>query len=483
MSEVKKSKNPLMNDVFWYALGTMIPMGINVVKTPIFTRHYTAEDYGYFGLVMGIFLYLSTVCYSWLASCIWRYYNTFEQKNILHKFYSNLLFLYVVSSGIILLSSLLFITFYHEPFIVFKLIILCFLHFILKELIGLFYVILRVKGYAKSNNILSILQVALSFILLIVCAFIFDFDITALISSSIIIDVFFVAGIVFYLIKTNKLKSISIDFVNSKYLKIYLNYGSFILLSSIVTLLIVSSDRYILALYDSIENVGIYTKVYDIAQISITAFVFVFFNVINPKMNKVLTANVNTADTYIQKYLFAYIFCLLPITFLISLYSKEISTLLLGEEFRTGHTIMPYVFFSAFIYGIVTFNQNKLKFKNKLKTIVFILTFCFIVNLILNFIVVPKLGYKGTAVTTLITYVLMLILFFRKESFGFLKIKAFTQPIIQQIIVLIVLYAIDLGVRKIVDFNITTAIIEGVIFLSILLILFRNRIKKIDLPV
>jgi len=39
-------------DMGWYLLGTLIPMGVGFVKTPIFTRYFTPEEYGYLGLVI-----------------------------------------------------------------------------------------------------------------------------------------------------------------------------------------------------------------------------------------------------------------------------------------------------------------------------------------------------------------------------------------------------------------------------------------------
>ena len=480
---MNNSKNIFLRDMLWYLLGTIIPMGINVIKTPVFTRHYSAEDYGYLGLVMGIFLYISTVSYSWLSSCVWRFYNFFERNKILNKFYSNLLFLYLISSVVMFLCSLIFIAFYHTPFLVYKLIILCFFHFVLKELLGLFYVILRIKGYAKLNNTLLITQAVLSFIVLLFSVFVLDFDITSLISSSITIDLIFVIGVVIYLIYHKKIEVLKLDLVRMRYLRVFLNFGSFILISSMITLLLVSSDRYILAMYDNMKNVGIYTKVYDIAQISITAFVFVFFSVINPKMNKELSHNIDEADNLLGKYLFGYIFTLLPVTFLISIFSKEIAEILLGEEFRSGYVIMPYVFFSAFIYGIITINQNKLKFRNKLKTVLQILITCLVINVILNFLIVPTYGYIGAAITTLISYILMLFLFFYRESCGFFKQKDYLKTIGQQLTVLILMFGIDQVFRKIVDFNIWIALLEGIIFAVLVGLIFRKKYQSLDLPI
>lgn len=473
------SNKSFFKDALWYLLGATIPMGINLVKTPIFTRFYSPEEYGYLGLVITIFMYLSTVSYAWLSSCIWRYYHAFESKKILPKLYSNIIFLFGVSTIILFIFSLIFISFYHSPLLVLKLIIICFFHFIFKELLGLYFVVLRIKGDAKESNILVITQAISTFLILLFLTFCLDFDISALIFSSVIIDFLYLLLLSIYLIKFNKINQISLKLVHKKYLKLFFSFGSFIILSSLFTLLIVSSDRYILALYDTIENVGIYTKVYDIAQISITALVFVFFSVINPKMNKELANNLTHSDNLLQKYLSAYLLILLPITFIISIFSKEFASLLLGEEFQEGYHIMPCVFFSAFIYGIITFNQNKLKFSNQLKSIIIILSICLFINLIFNLILIPQHGYQGASISTLLSYIVMLILFFNAEPLGFLKHKKELKLIVLQLLILCSFFIIDQYSRKLIDFTIVIAIIEGIIFCSLFLFIFRKHYKNL----
>lgn len=481
MKQLDTSNKSFFKDVIWYLLGTMIPMAINVIKTPIFTRHYSPEEYGYLGLVMTIFMYFSTVSYSWLTSCIWRFYNKFESKKILNKFYSNLIFLFGVSTIFLFIFSLIFLFIYHSQSLILKLIILCFFHFIFKELLGLYFVILRIKGEAKEANTLLISQTICSFIVLLFLAFKLNFDISSLILSSVIIDFLYLLILSTYLNKKNKFNQLSFKFIHKKYLKLFLNFGSFILISSLFTLLIVSSDRYILALYDTIENVGIYTKVYDIAQISITALVFVFFSVINPKMNLELTHNLSNSDKLLRKYIFAYLLILLPITFIMSIFSKEFAEILLGEEFQDGYLIIPYVFFSAFIYGITTFNQNKLKFSNRLKSIIITLFSCFLINLILNFLFVPKYGYLAAAVSTLLSYTIMLVMFFRFESLNLLKNKKELKLVALQLTILFSFFIIDQFFRRIINYTTIIVILEGIIFFSIFFITFRKQYKELKL--
>lgn len=477
MTSLKISNKNFYNDIIWYLLGTIIPMGINVIKTPIFTRHYSTEDYGYLGLVMTIFIYFSTASYSWIVSCIWRFFHQFKNEKKLNIFYSNIVFLFLLSTILMLICSAFFIAFYHSPLLVLKLIILCFFHFTFKELLGLYFVILRIKGEAKISNLLLISQTILSFITLIILAFNYNFDISSLILSSIIIDFTFLIAIIIYNIKNLKIKQLDISLINKNYLKLFFNFGRFVIFSNLFILLIVSSDRYILALYDTIENVGIYTKVYDIAQVTITALVFVFFSTINPKMNNELANNFEKSNTFLSKYIFSYIIIILPITFISSIFSKELSEFLLGRDFQKGHIIMPYVFFSAFIYGLITFNMNKLKFANQLKKIIVILFICLAINILFNFIFIPYYGYIAAAFSTLITYSAMLILFFSVDSLSFFKEKKYIVSISKQIIILTSFLIIDHYLKANIDYSIKTIIIEITAFSIPFIYIFRKEYK------
>ncbi|MBQ0147939.1 MAG: hypothetical protein KBS93_05735, partial [Flavobacteriaceae bacterium] len=89
----------------------------------------------------------------------------------------------------------------------------------------------------------------------------------------------------------------------------------------------------------------------------------------------------------------------------------------------------------------------------------------------------------GAAITTFISYIIMLILFFKADSLNFLKDKLALKSIANQLIVLLIFFIIDQLLRKIIEFNIWIAIIEGTIFLLTLGILFRKKLQALDLPV
>ncbi len=50
MKDSHPNQSGFVKDMSWYLIGTIIPMGVGFIKTPVFTRYFTPEEFGYLGL-------------------------------------------------------------------------------------------------------------------------------------------------------------------------------------------------------------------------------------------------------------------------------------------------------------------------------------------------------------------------------------------------------------------------------------------------
>lgn len=473
------NKRRFVQDMTWYLAGTIVPMGIGFVKTPIFTRYFTPEEYGYLGIVTITFSYISIFLYSWLAGCLWRYYNAYKNKNDLKSLYSNLLLIYVGSSLLMFVAAGTWYMF-AETLLVKQLIILSFFQFLLKELIGLFLIVVRLEGKAKKYNLIHSSRAILSFVVLYIMTFVLNYRITSVLISSIIIDF---SVLVLIILLSREGVTVSIKSISRKVLNLLFRFGSVGLVSNFFFLLITSSDRYIIALYYDMSEVGIYNQVYNISQLSVVALVTVFFNTINPKLNKELEINFEKSNKLISNYLFVYLLFGLPIITYLCIFPKQIAYILLGPEFRSGYFIMPYIFIAAFFYGLFLFIEIKFKFADKLKNIAIGVILASIVNISLNFAMIPKYGYQWAAISTMISYMVILLYFYLQDSVGFFRNKYYLRKTAVFILILFIQVMIDYWIRTMYYLNIWQTILEGIIFLMIYLIINYKIIKKIDLPV
>jgi len=474
---MSNKNNSFLKDFSWYFLGSFVPLLIGFVKTPVFTRHFDKEEYGYLGIVSLTFSYFGMLLFSWIGSCIWRYYTKYEVKNELKTLYSNLMFLYALAFIIIMIVSLFwYIT--AENYLVKQLVFYSFFQIVLNQLFLFYMVIIRLKGKAKFYTIFQSIRAFFSILIALVLVFKFEVNISALISSLVIIDTI---AILFLAIINPAGVGLNFKLIRRKNLKELILYGSAGLIINIGFLVITSSDRYIIYLLNNLETVGIYDQVYKLSQLSVVVLVTIFFNTINPTLLKELEVNFKNSVDLIQKYIKVFTIYGLPIITYLSLFSKDIAHVFLGEEFRVGYTIMPFVFLAAYIHGFSNFYELRLKFSNKLKRLSIIVICAALLNLVLNYIFVGLYGYKWAAVTTAITYIFLILVFhsFDKEivELKYGKI-GFLFKVVLVLGVQTILYFI---INNMYDLNIIIKITLGIFFILTYYFIFKKSLSESDI--
>ena len=458
-----------------YFLGSIIPIAIGIIKTPIFTRHFNQGEFGYLGITTITFSYLSMILFSWIGTCIWRYYPKYKLNKQLNELYSNLLFLFIISFLILLIFVSIWYSLETEILIK-KLILYSFIHMFFSLLYSYYMIFVSIQGRAVFYTIFQSIRAILSFVTLLLLVFIFKVDIAALILSLVIID--FIA--VLYLLIFNPLKIvINFKLTNKKYLKELLIYGSTGLLINVCFLTISSSDRYIISWLGSINDVGVYDQVYKISQLSIAAIVTIFFNTINPSLLHELEKDFENSKYLMRSYLKVFFIYGFPAIVYLSFFAKEISDVLLGNEFRIGYNIIPFVFFAAFLHGAINFFELRLKFKDKLKKLSLIMIGATILNIILTIIFVSKFGYKWAAVTTTITYVVIFGVFLSLDRDILFYSSKEGKNNFKFLLVFLVQFLIYFSLKEYFEFSILNKIFTVLIFAICYIFLYKNQFKNI----
>jgi O-antigen/teichoic acid export membrane protein len=108
------------------------------------------------------------------------------------------------------------------------------------------------------------------------------------------------------------------------------------------------------------------------------------------------------------------------------------------------------------------------------------MTIACLINIALNFILVPLWGYQAAAWTTLFSYVVLYLWFYIRDSIKYLNIKLVNR-LIPAFIILFVQLGLDLSLRMVFQLNINEwlTIAEGVFFLAVYLFLNRKHINSI----
>ncbi len=472
------SQNKFYRDFLWYFIGSVIPAIIALIRLPIFTRYFTPEEYGYYTLVTSTFAYMSMVLFSWISSCLWRFYTEAEKNHSLNSLYSNLIFLSLVSSLLMVLITAFWLVLAKSA-IVYSLVLLSFLQLTSGQALSLYMVIVRIRERAFFYNLIYSIQATGAFALLFYFAFSLDYRIESILIGQVIINMILILVVIAGI---KKFPRISFALVTAKSVRDLLTYGGVGLYTSLCVLLLVSADRYIIAIFNDIGSVGIYNQVYMLGQFSIYHLVTVYFNTINPRFIKILTYKPPDLNEQITGYVRFFIIIIIPLVFYFSIFSRQMANILLGEKFRIGYSMIPFIMTSSFIYGLTMFNEVKLKFENRFSTLIRGMTLACLINICLNFVMIPVWGYPAAAWTTLVSYFVLYLWLYLSDSVKYLNfslIKCF-RPVF---IILAVQLGLDLLLRLVFQLKLNEwmTLLEGVVFLSVYVILNKKNTRQIVL--
>ena len=438
-------------------------MAIGFIRTPVFTRHFTPEEYGIYSIIYLTHSILAIFFFTWITNCLWRFYYKYQNQNKLNELYSNLFLLKIVLGIFFFVISMSWFFIIHD-ILVKKLIILLFLQLFSSGFVSYILVIFRIEGFAKRFNFIAISHIILQFSFQYFLAFYLKLRIESLPIGIFIVDFIF---LIFLYLKYLKKIEIKLKFISKSIIKDLFSYASAIIISNLSILLLTSVDRYIIAIYGTIAQVGIYNQVYNISQMSMMAFVNLFFAIINPRFIKEMENNLEGTSRLTSLYITIYIMIALPIAVYFSLFSYNLSKILLGSAFNSGFTMIPFVMFSSFIYGITMFFEARIKFAVNFKKILMGFIPATILNIILNFICIPIFNYQVAAITTLISYTILFFTFWRFDlkinKFSFSGIKFIIPSIYILLLEILIHYTIKFFILE--NMSILFSIIEGIIFL------------------
>lgn len=472
-------KNSFLRDFSWYVLGSFFPIFLGFVKTPVFTRHFTAHDFGELGVVSIGFNLLGVLFFSWIGSCLWRYFVKYKSENKLDSLYSNLIFLYVLSILSLALLTTILLNLSTGEFQR-TLIVLSFFQVVLNQWIVFHMILMRLESRSRDYTALQVTRALCSLSVSLILVFYFKMDISALIAGLIITDLLFIL----YLWLKNPLGvSIIPRLVKKEILSPMIRYGTMGLVLNFCLLAITYSDRYIIALFYDLKAVGIYDQVYKISQLSIMALITIYFNTINPYLLNKLETEYEFSLPLIRKYLYAYLLVGLPLIFYLGFFSKELSFLLLGPEFRTAYTLMPIVFFATFLHGVANFYELRLKFRNQLKKLSLLGIGSMTLNIVLNLLMIPSFGYQWAAYNTALTYGFMLLVLHFWNPELILTLLNHLKLWAGMGLILIIQFFSYQWINQTFGYDLVVKIIIGLIFVLFFTIMYRKRFAELDLPV
>lgn len=390
-----------------YSFGNISTKLIGIILLPLYTKYITVAEYGIIGVIEVTIMILTQTMILGQPQSFLRFYNITKYK---HKRKTTLftLFILLFSTGLIFCIIGQYFTkniasFFNNSSDFEIYIRLSFVIIYLRILNEFFLSVLRAKEkslFFASANIFK-LGLILGFNIYFI-AFL-RIGIRGILYSYLIGDI-----VLLLLLSPGLIFEMSAKF-DSKILKLTIKFGFPLIFTSLAGMLLNMGDRYILKLLVDYKEVGLYNLGYKVAGILNVFFIQSFTLGFLPLAYK----NFQQKDDkrYYSKMLTYFMFVLCWAGLGLSLFSQEaIKLLALNSEYWPAHTVVPILTLSYVFSGGKSVTSLGLYLTGKTQVIAYSTIVVTLLNIGLNFLLIPKYGMMGAAIATLIAFIILYII-------------------------------------------------------------------------
>lgn len=385
-----------------YGSGTLLSKLLGFILLPIYTRFLTPADYGILSLLVITGSIFAIIAKGGLGSALFReviYQESDESTVMSTAFYfllgESLLFFGVLIIFSLNISNLIFGTaeYAHLLKIIF-----------LTRLLEVFKVIvlakLRIREQSKLYATLSVLNFSIGALLNIYFIVNLRKGVEGLLIAGLITAGIF-AVVSLMLIRRDLKPSFSISILNRM-----LHFGVPLIPAGLSSLLMTSADRYFLQHFSTTTEVGLYSIGYKIGLI---------MNLMVQSVQLAWPAHMFAiakepdAEQKFSKMLTYYLVVFGFIGLVLSVWAREVLTIMTTPEFYAAYTVVPLIVLSYIFYGVRFITNTGLATQNKMKYMPPIIIGSALLNLYLNYLLIPRYGMMGAAGATVLSYLVLVI--------------------------------------------------------------------------
>lgn len=393
--------NTLIKNGAYYTLGTFILQGINFLTLPLYTRILTTRDFGITSLytawqsVVVIFLCLQT--FSTIQNAKVSYedeeYREYNSNIVVLSFISFFIFAVIIMGFSKQFSKLSGLSV--------NLIFLMLLHSFFTLGVTFKNTILRFDGKAEKQLFISmfytIFNVGLS--LFFITSVPSIEKATGKILGAVVPSV--ILGGYFYLEIILKKKPT----FKKEHFIFCLTLGLPLILHNLSHIVLTSSDRMMIEKFIGLEETGIYGFTYTIGTILSTAAGAFGSAWVPWYFERLKGEKYDEIKIYSKNYLD--FFTLVTVGFIFV--SPEIVRFMGSSDYWAGKYFLPWIIFGCYFIFLYSFPVNYEFYVKKTNYIALGTSLSAVINLVLNYIFIPKYGSFGAALTTLASYFFLFV--------------------------------------------------------------------------
>ncbi len=390
------------HDIVWVGLSLIFTSLFGIVTLPVLTKTFSTDIYGVWSQVLATVTLVTPLLTLQFSTAVVRFLAGEENKEKRRRAVGSMLLAILVFAFLVFtavnflalpLSRFLFAS---DEYVAF--VRLTFLWTFIDSIFIFFIAYLRARGKIKKLSIIQVIFI-LSKILIVLVLPLSGFSLEWVIICIIIAEVAF-TGLVFFSI----FRDIGVPFPNTSGLSGFLAFSAPQIPSGILLWIINASDRYFITHFLGLSQTGIYSSSWLLASV-ITLFYAPIGYVLLPTLSVAWERqNMNEVKSYLAYSNKLFLTLAIPAAVGITLISQPLLQILATSEFLAGKEVVLLVAVGAILHGIYQINLYVIYLVKQTKWMPLMIMAASIVSIGLNFILIPRVGIVGAAISNISAY-------------------------------------------------------------------------------
>lgn len=462
-----------------YFIGTIGVAVISFVISLLYSDMFTTDDYGLYSLIAALYNLLYQLFTGWMTHSILCFYPKEKDNENAKSLRNTMLFVLFVVSAIFVIIICAGSFIYRTSPLLRQMCIVYIGVFFFEGLLLIFNTFIQAEGNSKQYSINTILNSIIKSVAIVVLYYIIGFkSVTVIIVSLLTAEL---VQSIYIFVKYKWGKIINVKWISKNLLRQVIKFGYPLIAVSVIFNVLTYSDRYIIRLFQTTSQVGLYSYGYNMGN----ALFYTMTNGIMlgayPRLTKEWVASGRKkTEEMMTEYLNMFCYLMIPATVGVIVTGSRIIQTLCNQNYWASSSVFVITCISYTAYGFAQYTNKAWELTTNTKVILRLNIISAVLNIVLNFWLIPKFGYVIAAVTTLISFVIYIILsvFLSRRIFTFrFGKKNMINIIISSSVMLAVLCVLENHLKKGL-MMLAVEILIGVVVYVMMLFILQDKIIR-----
>jgi len=473
--------NKLFVQFSHFFTGGVLGLLFGLITFPILTRVLTREQYGIMGLVSTTMLVGVAIAKGGLSDGVIRFYKEYSKiPEKIPLFCSTVLVRGFILSALTALIYLLVFPILNRYLKVNDKDIFCFMimaiYLFIRPLNIIITYFLRVNDKTVLINALGLGEKMMSvgfslFLLVYVFHELYGFFVGVILAE-------FIGSVILFGWFFKRYRMVPKKSSKEMNLKL-LKFGFPLLLSELSFLFLSNADKYIIVAFCGEAILGLYLVGYTLASYVGNIVMFSLSYAITPIYVEIYEKEgKEKTEEFLRKSLHYLMIAIIPMCVGYFAVSKELFVTLASEKYSAAATFSPIILVGSFFLAITSILNAGLYLQKKTMIMLLIMLMATVLNISLNFILLPRIGIMGAAVAALITC-LSATLLTACISFRYINVKIEISHVLYYLMLSLLMYYLVSQIdTSRIWMNLILKIIAGIFIVGIGIICKENQILR-----